>query len=171
MNDFFDFLNLSVNRTSAILAQPRLAIVSSSDPGTATARVLLQPEGVLTGWLPVLTQWAGSGWGISCPPSPGDQVLVLPQEGDAQHGLIIGRLFSNPIRPPQVNPGEITITHRSGCSIQLLDSGIVAVQGDLHVSGDVFDAHGSLAKLRNDYNSHIHQGSNGQSTSTPTPED
>src|SRR5580658_2755731 len=105
MTEFSDMLNLRFDRARASLAQPRIGVVASSNPQTATAKVLLQPEGVLSGWLPVLTQWVGSGWGISCPPSPGDQVLVIPLEGDPQHGLIIGRVFSNQVRPPEVETG------------------------------------------------------------------
>jgi phage gp45-like len=171
MNDFFDMLNSGLDRTRLKSAQPRIGTVTSSNPTTAMAKVLLQPEGVLTGWLPVLTQWSGLGWGLSCPPSAGDQVLVVPREGDQQHGVIVGRLFSNSVRPPAAEPGEITISHQSGCSIQLLNSGLVAIHGDLHVSGDVYDAHGPLGKLRNDYNVHIHQTSSGQVTSGPTPQD
>jgi len=170
MSGFLDMLNSKIDRAHGSLAQPRLGVVASSNPQTASAKVLLQPEGVLTGWLPVLTQWVGSGWGISCPPSPGDQVLVIPQEGDPQHGLIIGRLFSNQIRPPDLEIGEISLTHQSGCSIRLLNSGIVAVQGDLHVTGDVYDTHGSLSKLRGDYNSHIHQ-INDEDTTIPLTQD
>jgi uncharacterized protein involved in type VI secretion and phage assembly len=169
--DFFEILTARSDRRHSDLAQPRIATVTSYDPQTATARVLIQPEGVLTGWLPVLTQWAGAGWGIVCPPGSGDQVLVIPQEGDAQHGLIVGRLFSNSVRPPIAAAGEITMSHQSGCSIRLLNSGIIAVNGDLHVSGNVYDSHGSLSKLRNDYNCHIHQTSSGQNTSIPTPQD
>jgi hypothetical protein len=171
MDDFFDMLNLKTDRTRSGIAQPRIGVVTSSNPQTATAKVLLQPEGVLTGWLPVLTHWAGSGWGLACPPSPGDQVLIIPQEGDAQHGLIIGCLFSNSVRPPAANPGEITLMHQSGCSIRLLNSGVVSIQGDLHVSGDVYDGYGALSKLRNDYNVHIHYTSSGQETSPPLPQD
>jgi uncharacterized protein involved in type VI secretion and phage assembly len=171
MDDFFDKLNLKSDRMRSGIAQPRIGVVSSSNPQTATARVLLQPENVLTGWLPVLTQWCGSGWGMVCPPSPGDQVLIIPQEGDAQHGIIVGRLFSNSVRPPSADPGEIALTHQSGCSVRLLNSGIVAIQGDLHVSGNVYDSYGSLSQLRNDYNIHIHLTSGGQETSTPLPQD
>jgi hypothetical protein len=74
----------------ASAAQPRFGMVTSFDPSTYTARVLLQPEGVLSGWLPVLTAWAGNGWGLVCPPSPGQQVLVVAQEGEAEHGIIAG---------------------------------------------------------------------------------
>jgi uncharacterized protein involved in type VI secretion and phage assembly len=160
-------LDLISDRVLGKLAQPRIGVVSSSDSATGTAKVLLQPEGVLTGWLPVLTQWVGSGWGISCPPSPGDQVLIIPQEGDAQHGLIVGRLFSNLVRPPQADVGEFAIRHQSGCSIQLLNSGIIEIEGDLHVSGDVYDAHGALSKLRSNYNTHMHHVENNGDTSVP----
>lgn len=165
MLSFFDML--SPGQVSQRSAQPRMAVVSSSDPSTSMARVLLQPEGVLTGWLPVLTQWAGSGWGMSCTPSAGDQVLVICQEGDTQHGLIVGRLFSNQVRPPPCEVGEFTIQHRSGSSIKLNNSGIIQMQGDLHVSGNVYDASGSLAKLRNTYNSHTHQCEGGGVTTVP----
>ena len=170
MADFFDLLKAPVGHARETLAQPRLAVVTSSNPQTATARVTLQPEGVLSGWLPVLTQWVGSGWGISCPPSPGDQVLVIPLEGDPQHGLIIGRVFSNQVRPPEVETGEIVISHRSGCSIRLANSGVIVMQGDLHVSGNVYDSHGSLSQLRNDYNVHVHPVE-GDITLLPTPQD
>jgi hypothetical protein len=161
----------SSDHLNSSLGQPRLAVVASSDPQTAAARVLLQPENVLTGWLPVLSLWTGAGWGVACPPSPGDQVLVLPQEGDSQHGLIVGRLFSNSVRPPVTQVGEITLRHQSGSSISLLNSGSVVINGDLHVTGDIYDLHGSLTKLRNDYNVHIHYTSGGQQTSPPVPLD
>jgi uncharacterized protein involved in type VI secretion and phage assembly len=170
LENFFTLLAANHEATRGGFAQPRMGTVTSSNSQTSMAKVLLQPEGVLTGWLPVLTQWVGSGWGMSCPPSPGDQVLVIPQEGDAQHGLIVGRLYSNLVRPPTAEPGEINLTHQSGCAVRLLNSGIVAIQGDLHVSGDVYDSHGALSKLRNDYNAHIHHTSNGV-TSGPVPLD
>lgn len=171
MGDLFNILSANRERSVTAFAQPRIGVVTSSDSQTATAKVLLQPEGVLTGWLPVLTQWSGSGWGMFCPPNPGDQVLVIPQEGDAQYGLIVGRLFSNSVRPPQAAPGEITLTHASGCSIRLQNSGVITIEGDLHVSGDVYDTHGALSKLRNDYNAHVHITNNGQTTSGPNPQD
>src|SRR5437763_55311 len=80
--------------------QPRFGIVSSFDPSRYAARVTLQPEGVLSGWLPVISTWIGTGWGLACPPSIGDQVLVLAHEGHADHGVIIGGAYSDQTRPP-----------------------------------------------------------------------
>ena len=171
VNLILDAISARADQACKALAQPRLAIVTSSDFSTAMARVLLQPEGVLTGWLPILTLWSGAGWGLICPPSPGDQVLVIPREGDAEHGVIVGSLFSNAVRPPSAAVGEFVLHHQSGSSIRLSNDGTVRISGDLKVSGDVYDAHGSLARLRNDHNTHIHRVLPGSITSVPIVQD
>jgi phage baseplate assembly protein gpV len=151
--------------------QPRFGIVTSVDPTTASARVTLQPESVLTGWLPVLSAWVGAGWGLVCPPSPGDQVLVIAQEGHAEHGVIVGLAFSAAQSPPPAPSGELWLVHRSGSFIKLRNDGTIQINGDLHVNGDVYDRHGSLAMLRGHYDSHTHTDSRGGTTSQPTPQD
>ena len=135
---------------------PRFGLVTSVDPSTATARVTLQPENVLSGWLPLLTPWVGNGWGLVCPPSPGDQVLVIPQEGDAEHGLIIASTWSAQTTPPQAPPGEFWLVHKSGSFLKLQNDGTIQIKGDLHVAGDVYDSHGALSELRGHYNAHAH---------------
>jgi hypothetical protein len=151
--------------------QPRFATVASFDPQTYTARVTLQPEGVLSGWLPVLASWIGGGWGMVAPPAPGDQVLVIPQEGQAEHGVIVGRAFSDQAQPPQCNAGELLLMHKSGSFLKLASDGTVQVKGDLHVAGDVYDKLGSLSRLRTHYDGHTHVDSRGGTTSTPNQQD
>jgi hypothetical protein len=145
--------------------------VTSVDPAAGTVRVQLQPEGVLTGWLPLLSPWVGAGWGLSCPPSPGDQVLILPQEGDAEHGVVAGRAWSQDAASPPTPVGELWLTHGSGSYVRLLNDGTIAMRGDLHVNGDVYDRHGSLAALRGHYNEHRHPDPQGGQTGPPTPQD
>ena len=135
---------------------PRFGLVTSVDPLTATARVMLQPEGVLTGWLPLLTPWVGNGWGLVCPPSPGTQVLVLPQEGDAEHGLIIAASWSAQTSPPATPVGEFWLVHQSGSYLKLANDGTIQIKGDLHIAGDVYDQHGPMSALRSHYNAHVH---------------
>ncbi len=134
----------------------RFGVVTSLDPGTATARVTLQPEGVLTGWLPLLTPWVGNGWGLVCPPVIGTQVLVIPHEGDAEQGVIVGATWSTQTMPPAAPSGEIWLVHQSGSSLKLQNDGTVRVNGDLHVAGNVYDMHGSMSSLRGHYNAHSH---------------
>lgn len=152
-------------------AQPRFGTITSVDPNTGTARLALQPEGVLSGWLPVLSSWVGAGWGMICPPAPGDQVLVLAQEGAAEHGVIVGRIFSSQQRPPPAPSGELWFVHQSGSYLKLLNDGTVQVGGDLHVSGDVYDREGSLSRLRGHYDAHTHIDHSGSVTTTTNQPD
>ena len=139
---------------------PRFGVVTSVDPATATARVTLQPEGVLTGWLPLVSPWVGNGWGLVCPPSPGDQALIIPQEGDAEHGLVIGTTWSDTTAPPAAPSGELWLVHKTGSFGKLQNDGTIQIKGDLHVAGDVYDTHGPLSGLRAHYNAHVHPPQN-----------
>ena len=128
----------------AAAAQPRFGLVSSVDPATYTARVTFQPEGVLSGWLPILTSWAGNGWGMVCPPTPGQQVLVVAQEGEAEHGIVLGAAFSMVNRPPNAPSGEFWLVHSSGTFLKLLSDGSIAakasqftITGDIHLTGNI----------------------------------
>lgn len=145
----------------------RFGVVASSDAARHVVRVRVQPEDVLSGWLPVASPWVGAGWGVFCLPSPGDQVLVLAQDGEAEHGVVVGGCFSDPRPPPSAQVGELVLRHASGAALRLGNDGVVRVQGDLHVSGRVFDGHGALDQLRDHYNQHVHSGTG----SGPTPQD
>ena len=171
MDKLLNALKAQSGAQDSTAGQPRFATVTSVDPSAGTARVQLQPEGVLTGWLPVLSPFVGAGWGISCPPSPGDQVLVLPQEGDAEHGMIVARAWSKAASAPATPVGELWLTHKSGSFVRLLNDGTVRVRGDLHVEGDVYDRHGSLAQLRAHYNMHRHADPQGGSVSVTDAQD
>lgn len=187
MDRLINSLKAHAGSLDAGQGQPRLGIVTSFDPNTYAARVTLQPEGVLSGWLPVLSAWIGSGWGLASPPSVGDQVLVLPQEGHADHGVIVGGAYSERARPPAVgnNPvpsGEAVLFHASGAYLRLGNDGSfilcaangkqVTVLGDLVVTGNISDLNGrhqTLADLRSAYDQHMHGGITSGSGSTAGP--
>ena len=156
MQRVLNALKAQAGAMDAVQGQPRFGLVSSVDPNQFTARVQLQPEGVLSGWLPILSAWVGNGWGMVALPSPGDQVVVLAQEGHAEQGVIIGAAYSSSMPAPVASNGEFWLVHQSGSFIKLRNDGTVQIQGDLHVAGDVYDSHGSLAQLRQDYDIHTH---------------
>lgn len=151
--------------------QIKFGTITSVNFGNATARVLIQPDGVLSGWLPIILQWVGNGWGMSCPPNPGDQVLLVPHEGDVEQGIIIGRSFSSKQMPPAAPGGEFWLVHETGSFLKLGNDGTIRLSGDLHVSGDVYDSKGSLSGLRGHYNSHTHFVESSGMTSAPSPLD
>lgn len=157
MERFLNALRAHAGALDQAIAQPRFALVSSVDPTSYTARVLLQPEGVLSGWLPIITAWVGNG-------------------------IIVGGAFSLAAPPPQAPAGEFWLVHQSGSFVKLLADGSIAVNattlnvtGNLSVSGsitatgDVADGHGTLASLRATYDEHTHTVT-GTTTSPPSPQ-
>ena len=150
-------------QSAGAYGQPRIGVVTSFDPQTYSARLRIQPEDTLTGWLPILAIWAGAGWGLACPPAPGDQVVMIGQEGDTQQGIILGRLWSAKTMPPAAPSGALWLVHGSGSCIKLNEDGSIEStapnwvhHGNLQVSGDVSDGEGSLNRLRQHYDMHSH---------------
>ena len=150
------------------VAQPRLATVSAFDPTQHAVRVTIQPEGTLSGWIPLGAAAVGNGVGIVAPPSLNDQVLVVHQEGDSEHPHVVGRLFSHVAMPPvspatgkPVQPGEVGVftpgawLHISGGTVYGSATSW-QLSGDVVVEGDVSDRHGSLDRLRQNYDAHRH---------------
>ncbi len=174
MDSLLNLVRGHATQLDQLWAHPRIGIVTSVDSATFTVRVTVQPEGVLSGWLPVISAWVGNGWGLTCPPLPGDQVVLIWQEGDAEQGVVIGRLWSRTAPPPDAPPGEFWLVHNSGSFLKLHNDGSIESQapnwthtGNLHVSGDVFDGHGSMAQFRGHYNEHVHP----PSSTPPSPPD
>ena len=158
------------------LALPKMGVVTGYDPARYAAKVRLQPEGVETGWLPVAAGWAGNGWGLFCPPTPGDVVDVHFQEGGTEAGFVSQRFFSAVTRPLPVPSGEMWVQHKSGSRLRFLNDGTVEIvaaarinsaaplwhhAGDLVVSGDISDRDGlysTVGYLRSAYDAHRHTG-------------
>ena len=162
----------------ASIAQPRYATVASVDPATHSVRVMIQPDGVLSGWIPDGQAFASGGQGaiIVAPPAVGDQVAVDFPHGDADHPRITGRLFSSVDAPPvspvtgkPVQPGEVGIFQPGSAFIhgtggRWFIGGDLVVTGTITSTGDVSDAHGSLDRLRGAYDGHDHRQPVGPTT-------
>ena len=174
MEPFWNAVKSRAAALDGLSAQARFGLVASFDPGAFSARVMMQPENILSGWLPVLAPWVGAGWGLSAPLSPGDQVLVLGQEGDSQQGIIIGAVWSATNATPGAPVGECWLVHQTGSYLKLLNDGsitlaapTVTVTGDLLVSGEISDLggqYGTLDRLRQAYDHHVHADPQGGST-------
>ncbi len=74
MNNLINSIRLVSQTAGQGLARTRIGTVTSYDPNTYSAKVLLQPEGVEIGWLPITSAWSGNGWGLFSPPTSGDTV-------------------------------------------------------------------------------------------------
>ena len=155
MDQFWNMIKASAGGLDGQSGLARFGLVSSFDPAAYAAKVMIQPENVLSGWLPVLSPWVGAGWGLAAPLPPGTQVLVLAQEGDAEQGVIAGAVWSAVDQPMAAPAGELWLRHQSGSFVKLLNDGTIALQagtvnvlGNLVVSGDVSDQNGAHGSWR-----------------------
>lgn len=114
-------------------AATRHGIVTSYDPNTYAVKVTLQPDNVVTGWIPLKSAWVGSGWGLFCPPSIGDAVEVDFQEYDGGVGSVGLRFFNDVDRPLPCPSGEFWLVHKSGSLLKFSNNGNV----QLHSAGDL----------------------------------
>ena len=162
MADWIETIKLHAATQAGALGQPRHALVTSVDPTSHSVKVSIQPEGLESGWIPDAAVSAG-GLRIACPAEIGTQVLVVPVEGDAEHPVVVARLFDVSIAPPMspatgkpVQAGEIGVFLDGGCYMHLAGGSVflggkIVVDGSIQVSGDVVAAGISLT-------GHVHQG-------------
>jgi phage baseplate assembly protein gpV len=100
-------------------------IVTSYNPNTYSVKVQLQPDGTETGWLPLLSQQVGNGWGLYCPPGIGDLVHVVFTDGEIEAGVVAGAYYNNVEVPLAVPSQEIWWVHKSGSRMKFLTNGDV----------------------------------------------
>lgn len=100
-------------------AQPGFGLVSAVDPVNHAVKVMLQPAGVESGWVPCGALQAGS-LRMACLPDIGTHVVTIPVEGDAEHMIMASPVFDAVIMPPNspatgkpAQPGEMLIV--AGC--------------------------------------------------------
>lgn len=138
------------------MGQNRWGLVTSArqtDTGYE-AKVTIQPDGITTAWLPVLSPMVGSGWGLVAPPGIGMQAFVAPDTGDGHHGVILGLAFSKAAMPPvppnnfppqqggtpqavPVASGELALVNQKGAVLRLCADGSVHIKGDVRIDGSL----------------------------------
>jgi phage baseplate assembly protein gpV len=135
LNRLRNHMRQEAQRATADISLPRAAIVTGSiDPARYAARVLLQPEGTLTGYPPIASQWVGNGWGMFCLPSPGEVVDVIFQQGGSGAGVIVGRQFNAKAQPVPTTPGEFWLVHQTGSTLKLTNDGSVTVNANTNMT-------------------------------------
>lgn len=153
MQAFMNAIKMQVAAMLSQIAKPRIGIVAAVDPARHMVKVLLQPEGVMSGWVPVT-----AGWSMLELPALGQQVLTVPQEGDADSMHVVGRVFAagggdapyqSPTgiagpgefggnTPTNIVPGkEVLLRNAGGAVIRLLPDGSIYTHGTLMHDGDM----------------------------------
>jgi|JI102314A2RNA_FD_contig_61_175113_length_8404_multi_2_in_0_out_0_8 uncharacterized protein involved in type VI secretion and phage assembly len=120
-----------------------LGNITAFDPTGYQVQVILQEAtndapALQTGWIPLATPWAGNGWGMFCPASPGDLILVFFQDGSLQNPIAGMRLFFDGALPLNVPAGEMWLVHKTGSALKLTNDGGITIQGtaDINIASD-----------------------------------
>lgn len=142
---------LNAMRMQAMLAgnsrvSTLMGTVKGYNPANYCAKVMIQPENIESGWLPIASPWVGNGWGLVAPPTDGDVVAVVCQEGDINAGIISLRLFNDNARPPSVQSGgtktyapsgEFWLAHQSGSLLKFHNDGSVELTVNTNLAATV----------------------------------
>ena len=120
--------------------------VTSYDPDSFAVKVMLQPQGIETGWLPIRVLQSGNGFGVYAAPNIGDLASVEFLEGDTNVGRCTGFVPNDVDKPPPVQAGEIWIKHQDGALVKFLPGGVMRMEapGGFEMIGDA-DLTGNLS--------------------------
>ena len=172
MNEIVNGIKRAAASLDRMIGQPRFGIIQSYNPANYTATVLIQPEGVLSGWLPIQSPWLGNGWGFVFGPPPGTQAIIAPQEGDPQNYVIIGFVFAAQgtpaVAPPPVPAGEAWWQHSSGAFIKLTNAGGITSSGAWNHTGTFTATGEGTFNGGHTVSQHTHSDPQGGTTGTPT---
>lgn len=133
MHDLLNAQKAAAQQATQGRASTRQGVISSYDPNAYAVKVMLQPDNVPTGWIPLKSAWIGNGWGLFCPPSIGDAVEVDFQEDDGGVGSVGLRFFNDADRPLSCPSGEFWLVHKTGSFMKLTNDGKFLVNGQVEI--------------------------------------
>ena len=120
---FMSAMRHAAEQAASRTTHMRLGTRTSYDPTSYAVKVLIQPDNVETGFIPLVPQWCGNGWGFFAPPPQGAQVAVQFEMGYRDNGVCLGAIASDVDRPLPVPEGEAWWQHQSGAFVKMTNAG------------------------------------------------
>lgn len=154
----------------------RLGRIAAVDHDAARCRV--QTGGNLTGWLPWLAQRSGTTrtW---CPPTVGEQVIILSPSGEPAGGIVLTGLYSELVEAPSTASSEHITDYPDGARIAynhttgaMIITGIQSLTIDcpqITITGAITQAGGNLSSNGVVLHTHKHTGVQAGGSQTGTP--
>ena len=125
MLDLTNLIRRECGRLLMRWARTRHVLVTSYDPKTNSIKGTFQPEGHMSGWIPIQTQAASAnGVSVQIGPAIGDLAVVSYVEGDPEASFVIGFKHNDVDRAPGSPSGTVIIKHnQSGVTLTISGSG------------------------------------------------
>jgi uncharacterized protein involved in type VI secretion and phage assembly len=149
-------IRIEVERVLRLQLQPRLGNVIAYDNSGQqhAARVLLQPEGIETGWIPVHSHFVGNGYGEVVPLTLGQQVKVGFPEYGSNQGVVESQVYDArnqiPVAAKDAQAGEWIRVSGTGSLVAATNDGVIRINGSAQnqfmasKSSIVQDQHGNI---------------------------
>ncbi len=129
-----DVMRREAERILSVKTFPRFGVIQNYDPNNYRAKVMIQPENILSNWMPISSEYVGAGFGLFIGPAIGDTVLCQFVDGDFGMGVIgSGKIFLPSMPPVPCPSGQVMLIHSSGTFIKLMNSGDL----DMNVIGNL----------------------------------
>ncbi|MES1988724.1 MAG: phage baseplate assembly protein V [Pseudomonadota bacterium] len=110
-----------INESNSSLVMVKISEAFSNQPA------------LTTGWIPVLSPWAGNGSGFFAPPQYNDLVLLIFANGSTQNPLAALRIFNDEDQALNVPPGECWLVHKSGSFLKLTNDGKILINSEVEI--------------------------------------
>lgn len=121
-----DMLNLQ--------AKTQYGTITAYNPNDYTVKVMLQPEGVETGWIPLASSWTGKNMGAVFGPMIGTDCRVDYVGGVAEAAMAGGRFFNANFLPPIVQSGQGAIVDGAGSFVKLNNDGTITLSANASIT-------------------------------------
>jgi phage baseplate assembly protein gpV len=124
--DFLELTKQHAQNQASQFMSASTGYITSFDRTAWAAKVMLEPSGIETGWLPMPTTYAGSGFGFVGDIDDQTECSVIFESGNPNNGKIVCLHFEDDT-PPTIGPGEAVFVHKSGSTLRFLANGNVEV--------------------------------------------
>lgn len=148
----FKMINLMKNHASQadnMLGQMRYGRIETYDPEKHRCECSILPEvtddheKITTGWLHIVTAYAGPEYGDVTPYEPGTTVILQPMYNSDTEYVIVASFYHDEQKPAKgpddigggdvvVQPGEKLIKSKSGFSVKWVNGNTLMLKGDNH---------------------------------------
>lgn len=139
-----------IDRYMAGRHSKRYGKATSWDPETHMVKVMLQPEGIESGWIPVHTMAAGDGYGhmtgivTGDGKDTGEQLEITHQEGEFEAGAVTARAHSKKQKPPKIESGEQLLLTPFKSFIKFAEDGSITITDKSGKASIKFDGEGNI---------------------------
>jgi phage baseplate assembly protein gpV len=138
----------------------------------SSCKVMLEPSGIETGWLPICMPYVGNGFGFIFDIEENTECTVVFENGNSDDGKIVAFHYEDDI-PPSITPGSgsALFQHKSGSSILFNKDGSIAINapGGISIKGTVTST-GDMTAGNISLEKHVHGGVESGSSNTSGPQ-